>query len=214
MELIKYGHACVRLTEGTDTVVIDPGGLTPEPEAWRNAQAVLITHEHFDHFNRGILEAALLETPELRILTCAGVAHQLDAAPHLRERVEVLRDGQSTAVGHLAVAAVGRLHNFSHPDVDPVNNIGFHINDTVLHPGDALSPVPAPVLLAPGQAPWLTVPALIAYLRAVPSEHIFPVHDGLLNPAGLQVLDAVLDAESRGAGREIRRLDVGETVYL
>ena len=214
MDVTKYGHACVRLTEGSDTVVIDPGGLTPEPEAWLGAQAVLITHEHFDHFDQLVLSAALAATPDLRILTCAGVAQQLDAAPRLREHVEVLKDGQSTSVGNLAVTAVGSRHNYSHPDVEPVNNIGFLINDTVLHPGDALTAVPAPVLLAPGQAPWLTVPELIAYLRAAQSERIYPVHDGLLNAAGLQVLDAVLESEARRAGIEIRRLAVGETVHL
>ncbi|MCC3276257.1 MULTISPECIES: MBL fold metallo-hydrolase [unclassified Arthrobacter] len=55
MELTKYGHACVRLTAGSDTVAIDPGGLTPQPEAWRTARAVLITHEHFDHFDPRLL---------------------------------------------------------------------------------------------------------------------------------------------------------------
>ncbi|MCC3280440.1 hypothetical protein LJ754_14915 [Arthrobacter sp. zg-Y40] len=70
------------------------------------------------------------------------------------------------------------------------------------------------MLLAPGQAPWLTVPDLIAYLRGAESEQIYPLHDGLLNEAGLQVLDAVLDAEARRAGIEIRRLGLGESVYL
>jgi hypothetical protein len=92
-----------------------------------------------------------------------------------------------------------------------VNNIGFLINDTVLHPGDALTDVPAPVLLVPGQAPWLTVPALVEYTRTRQRDRVYAIHDGLLNHWGLQALDSVLDIEARRAGLDIRRLLVGET---
>ncbi|MHA7274542.1 MBL fold metallo-hydrolase [Arthrobacter sp. TMT4-20] len=214
MELTKYGHACVRLSEHADSIVIDPGRLTPEPEAWENARAVLITHEHFDHFDEEALDAALADAPNLRIITCAGVAQKLESFPRIRDHVEVMKDGQTVSVGSFRIAAVGALHNYSHPDASPVNNIGFLINDTVLHPGDALTAVPAPVLLAPGQAPWLTVPDLVTYIRASQRDRIYAIHDGLLNHWGLQVLDSVLDLEAQRAGIEIRRLHVGETVHL
>ena len=214
MDLTKYGHACVQLTEGGTTIVIDPGALTPEPEACHGAEAVLITHEHFDHLDQGILEAAVASRPDLRIFTCAGVAQKLEASERVREHVEVMEDGQTVSIGDFEIAAVGSSHAYSHPDASPVNNIGFLINDTVLHPGDALTDVPAPVLLAPGQAPWLTVPALVEYIRTRQRDRVYAIHDGLLNQWGLQVLDSVLDIEARRAGLDIRRLLVGATVHL
>ena len=50
MRITKFGHACVRLETGEHTIVLDPGGFT-EPEAVDGATAVLITHEHADHYS-------------------------------------------------------------------------------------------------------------------------------------------------------------------
>ena len=57
MRLTKMGHACVRLEKDGRILVIDPGTLT-EPEALDGAEAVLITHEHFDHVELSRLRIA------------------------------------------------------------------------------------------------------------------------------------------------------------
>ena len=49
MELTKHGHACVVLSEGDRRIVVDPGMFT-DPAAMDGASALLITHEHADHF--------------------------------------------------------------------------------------------------------------------------------------------------------------------
>ncbi len=49
MRITKFGHACVRLEHDGKTVVIDPGMFT-DPEAVDGADAVVITHEHPDHY--------------------------------------------------------------------------------------------------------------------------------------------------------------------
>jgi len=38
-----------------------------------------------------------------------------------------------------------------------------------------------PTLLIPGQAPWMTVPGLISYLRAMTPQRAYAIHDGLIN---------------------------------
>lgn len=47
MDLIKLGHACVRLRHGDTTIVIDPGTFSGA-DVPVGADAVLVTHEHFD----------------------------------------------------------------------------------------------------------------------------------------------------------------------
>ncbi|MEU6039998.1 MBL fold metallo-hydrolase [Actinomadura sp. NPDC047616] len=206
MEITKFGHACVRLEKNGRAIVIDPGVMTPEADALTGAEAVLITHEHFDHF-----DPERLQDPHLTVYTCPGVARHLTG---LGERVHVVRDGDDFSVAGFDVSAVGDKHHFSHPDAPPVDNVGFLVDGEVFHPGDALTVVDAPTLLLPGQAPWLTVPDMIGYLRQMAPRRAYAVHDGLLNEWGLKVLDDVLAMEAKRAGSDIRRLKPGESVEL
>ena len=77
MRLVKYSHACVRLETGDAVLVIDPGVFS-EAEALDGADAVLITHEHFDHLDVDKLVAARQQRPELRIYTHDAVAAKLE----------------------------------------------------------------------------------------------------------------------------------------
>ncbi|MER5753434.1 MBL fold metallo-hydrolase [Streptomyces sp. NPDC002088] len=206
MRITKFGHACVRLEKNGRAIVIDPGVMTPEPDALAGAEAVLVTHEHFDHFDPGRLRGC-----DSAVYTCAGVARHLSG---FGERVNVVRDGDSLSVAGFEVLVTGDKHHLSHPDVPPVDNVGFLIDGEVFHPGDALTVVDVPTLLVPGQAPWLTLPDMIGYLRRMTPRRAYAIHDGLINEWGVRVLDDVLASEARRAGADIRRLHPGESVEL
>jgi L-ascorbate metabolism protein UlaG (beta-lactamase superfamily) len=206
MRITKFGHACVRLLKNGAAIVIDPGRMTPEPDALTGAEAVLITHEHFDHFDPERLRGS-----RSAVYTPAGVARHLSA---FGDRVHVVRGGDHFSVAGFEISVVGDKHHFSHPDVSPVDNVGFLVDGEVLHPGDALTVVDAPTLLLPGQAPWLTVPDMIGYLRRMAPHRAYAVHDGLLNEWGLKVLDDVLAGEAERAGADVRRLRPGQSVEV
>ena len=213
MRLTKLGHACVRLRKDDTTLVIDPGGLTPEQDAIDGAAAVLITHEHFDHLDAARLRRAAADNPALTIWTCREVADLLD---DLGDRVRVVGHGDAVTVAGFEVEVHGRTHAVIHPDFPPVANVGFFVDGTVFHPGDAFTVPgrPVPALLAPTNAPWLKVSEVIDYLREVAPERAYSVHDGLLNDAGLGLVDAQLGREGERAGAEFRRLTPGESVDL
>lgn len=204
MRLTKFGHACVRLEKDGRAIVIDPGAMAPDPDALTGADAVLITHEHFDHF-----DPERLRDVESPIYTCAGVARHLD---DVSERVHVVREGDTFSVAGFDVSVAGEKHHFSHPDAPPIDNVGFLIDGEVFHPGDALTVVDAPTLLVPGQAPWLTVPDMVGYLRRMSPHRAYAIHDGLLNDWGLKVLDDVLAMEATRSAADIRRLRHSESV--
>ncbi|WP_149561680.1 MBL fold metallo-hydrolase [Streptomyces cacaoi] len=206
MKMTKFGHACVRLGRNGRALVIDPGAMTPERGVTAGAEAVLVTHEHFDHF-----EPEQLRGTEADVYTCPGVARHLDG---FGDRVHVVGDGDTFSAAGFEVTVKGEKHHYSHPDTPPVDNIGFLVDGEVFHPGDALTVVEAPTLLVPGQAPWLTVPALIDYLRRTAPDRAYAVHDGLLSDWGLHVLDGVLAREADRTGTEIRRLLPGESVEV
>jgi Beta-lactamase superfamily domain len=155
------------------------------------------------HGNRG--------QPDLVVYTCPGVARYL---ADLGDQVRVVHDGDHIPVAGFQVQAVGDKHHRSHPDVPPVDNVGFLVDGEVFHPGDALTIVDAPTLLVPGQAPWMTASELIGYQRRTTPHRAYAVHDGLLNSWGLEVLDGVLLSEAKQLGADIRRLQPGEHVHL
>ena len=212
MKLTKLGHACVRLQKDGRTILIDPGTMTEASGLFDGAEAVLVTHEHFDHLDRERLIKAFHNDPRLTIYTPAGTAQHLAS---LGDRVHVVGQGDRFSVAGFEVVVVGEKHHVSHPDVPPVDNVGFFIDQEVFHPGDALTGLDGvPTLLVPGQAPWMTVPDLIRYLRAMAPQRAYAIHDGLLNEWGLGLLDSVLAAEAERSGADFRRMAPLESVEL
>jgi L-ascorbate metabolism protein UlaG (beta-lactamase superfamily) len=212
MELTKHGHACVVLSDGDRRLVIDPGAFT-EPTALDGASAVLITHEHPDHFVADRVRAALEADGALEIWTNRSVAAQLDG---LGSRVHVVGDGDAVTAAGFEVTVHGELHAEIHPDIPRIPNIGFLVDGQVFHPGDALTVPDEPVttLLLPMHAPWSRVGDLIDYLRAVHADQAFAVHDGLLNETGVSLVAALLGERGPGTPTPFSRLAPGDSVEL
>jgi L-ascorbate metabolism protein UlaG (beta-lactamase superfamily) len=219
MRLTKMGHSCVRLEKDAVTVVIDPGGLT-EPEAVRSADALLITHEHFDHLSEDRIASAASANPGLAVWTCGAVAAKLDGLPL---RLHTVGDGDAFGIGGFTVQVHGEYHAITHPDRPPVPNVGFLIDGEVFHPGDAftLPPAGAGTLLVPASAPWMKVTEMIEYVRAIGPQRAYSIHEGLLNEFGLGLVDGVFAdlaasqaGEETGRQHDFRRLAPGESVDL
>ncbi|XVQ12353.1 MBL fold metallo-hydrolase [Spirillospora sp. CA-255316] len=213
MRLTKLGHSCVRLQKDDRTLVIDPGAFTTEAGALEGADAVLITHEHFDHFEPDRLRKAMAENPALEAWTSRVVAENL---ADLGGRVHQVGHGDAVTVAGFEVHVYGEDHEILHPDVPPIPNTGFLIDGEVFHPGDALTVPGEPVrtLCLPGNAPWMKIPELYQYAREVRPERAFVIHDGLLNDNGLAVMETHVTNAGKEAGKEFRRLKPGESVDL
>jgi L-ascorbate metabolism protein UlaG (beta-lactamase superfamily) len=212
MELIKYGHACVVLADGERRLVVDPGAFT-DPSALDGASAVLVTHEHPDHFVADRLRAAMDADPTLEIWTNGSVAGQLEG---LGGRVHVVGHGDAVSVAGFDVHVHGELHAEIHPDIPRVKNVGFLVDGQVFHPGDALTVPDEPVatLLLPLHAPWSKVAEVIEYMRAVDADQAYAIHDGLLSDAGLGVVGGLLGERGPGTPTPYSRLAPGDSVEL
>ncbi|MGY1753905.1 MBL fold metallo-hydrolase [Blastococcus sp. SYSU D01042] len=212
MELTKHGHACVVLTDGDRRLVIDPGAFT-DAAALEGATAVLVTHEHADHFVPDRLRAALEADPALEIWTNGSVAAALDGAGN---RVHTVGHGDAVTVAGFEVQVHGELHAEIHPDVPRIKNVGFLVDGVVFHPGDALTVPDQPVatLLLPLHAPWSRTAELIDYVRAVDADQAYAVHDGLLNDTGLGVVTGLLGERGPGTPTPLARLAPGDTVEV
>jgi L-ascorbate metabolism protein UlaG (beta-lactamase superfamily) len=205
MKLTKFGHACIRLESDGGSVVIDPGGFT-EDVAVDGADAILITHEHPDHFIEPRVRSAAAANPGLQIWTVAAVA---DSLVGLGDQLHVVGDGDTFSVAGFEVEAHGTWHAEIHRDLPRVTNTGYLIDGRVFHPGDALTVPDKPIetLMLPLHAPWSRTADLIDWLREVSPTRALAVHDGFLNAAGLGLVGGLMGERGPGIGTEYVRIE-------
>ncbi|MEU6845781.1 MBL fold metallo-hydrolase [Streptomyces sp. NPDC046716] len=211
MKLTKKTHACVRLEKDGRALVIDPGTFTEE-DAALGAEAILVTHEHPDHFNEDRLRAALEANPEARIWTLKSVAEQISAA--FPGRVHTVGHGDTFTAAGFDVQVHGELHAVIHPDIPRITNVGYLIDGgTVFHPGDALTVPDQPVetLMLPVMAPWNKIAEVIEYVREVKPTRAYDIHDALLTDLARPIYDSQIGALG---GTEHLRLTPGASAQV
>src|SRR5215218_2657030 len=138
MRVTKFEHSCVRIERDGAVVVIDPGPWTAEA-ALDGVDAILITHEHFDHLDVDRLAGALESRPAVMVYAHEAVIAKLDA---LRGATQTVASGDAFRAAGFGVRAFGGLHAPVHPEVTRVPNLGFLVEGSVYHPGDSFD-VPA-----------------------------------------------------------------------
>ncbi|MFJ5137295.1 MBL fold metallo-hydrolase [Streptomyces sp. NPDC088707] len=211
MKLTKKSHACVRLEKDGRTLVLDPGMFTEE-DAVLGADALLVTHEHPDHFDEGHLRAALETNPAAEIWTLRSVADRLSAA--FPGRVHTVGHGDTFTAAGFDVQVHGELHAVIHPDIPRVTNVGYLVDGgAVFHPGDALTVPDHPVdtLLLPVMAPWNKISEVIDYVREVGPRRAYDIHDALLTDLARPIYDRQIGALG---GTDHQRLDPGASTEL
>lgn len=188
MRLTKKTHACIRLEKDGHTLVIDPGTFSEE-DAAIGADVILVTHEHPDHFNEDRLRAAMEANPGAGIWTLRSVAEKISAA--FPGRVHTVGHGDTFTAAGFDVQVHGELHAVIHPDIPRITNVGYLVDGSVFHPGDALTVPDHPVetLLLPVQAPWSKISEVIDYVREVKPRRAIDVHDALLTDLARPIYD-------------------------
>jgi L-ascorbate metabolism protein UlaG (beta-lactamase superfamily) len=195
MELTKHVHACVTLDKEHGHLLLDPGAFTPNAaELVAATSTVLITHEHFDHFDEELIAGALDDRPELKVYGPAAVVDRWEARPG---QVTAVAEGDRLELEGFDVAVHGELHAVIHRDIPRVHNVGYLIDGRVYHPGDSYHVPPAPIttLLLPTSGPWTNVGQAADYIREVRPEQVVQIHEVLLSELGQQMIARFLGPE-------------------
>jgi L-ascorbate metabolism protein UlaG (beta-lactamase superfamily) len=177
--ITKYTHACVRLEDHGNVLVIDPGTWT-ESAALIGANAVLVTHEHEDHID--VLRLAALGVP---VYAPAGADIEgVDFIP--------ISPGAALTVAGFSIAVVGGQHAVIYDSLPRCPNVGYIVDDSIYHPGDSLHRPEQQIetLLVPAQGSWLKLVEAIDFVKAIAPRRAFPIHDGQLNDRGLESVNA------------------------
>ena len=211
MKITKFGHCCLLLNVGELTLLTDPGNYNECP-LQTGIDIILLTHEHADHCHIDSLHIIRAKNPEAEIITHEGVGKLLDVA---RIPWTSITSGEVHTRKNINIQSIGSAHACIHPDLPPVQNTGFLVNDQFFYPGDSfeLPLLPVDILALPVAGPWMKLSEAIGYAKEVKPKKAFPVHDGmlrqeqqlgptrriptmLLEPLGIEFVD-LLEGESK-----------------
>jgi L-ascorbate metabolism protein UlaG (beta-lactamase superfamily) len=213
VKLTKHEHACVVFEKDGASFVIDPGSFSPNaPDIISGTSAVLLTHEHLDHVNEAAINAALTADPDLRLYAPPSLADAFSA--HGGQVIEVIA-GDELEIAGFTVTVHGSVHAVIHPDIPVVPNVGYLVDGTVYHPGDAYFVPDASVgtLLLPTSGPWMKMGEAADYLRAVRPDTVVQIHEMLLSEIGQSATANIL-GENGLTGIPINMVPAGESITV
>ena len=209
MELTKYTHACFTLQKNDKSLVVDPGGFSGDFISPEDVVAVIVTHEHQDHFDHDQLAAIIDKNPDAIIIGPQQVTEQIEVF-----ETRTVGAGDSVEVGGFDLKFYGGDHAVIHEGMPHVENVGVMINDLLYFPGDSLvAPDTDVVVLAlPLSAPWLKVGEAIDFLRKVAPQKAFPVHEMVYSAVGQGMANRML--KSSVENTEYIVLESGESMII
>ncbi len=186
MQVSHLGHASLLIESDTTRVLIDPGGLSDGWHDLADLSMIVVTHRHADHVDVERLPALVAANPQARVVGDAASMRILadhDIAGTAMETGDQVRAGDLTLTGHATPHA--RIHD----RITQISNLGVVIEQDagarILHPGDALEPMPlVDVVALPTSAPWASIAMLADWVNDVGAPTMVPIHDALLSPAG------------------------------
>ncbi len=204
MKLTKYRHACFTVEENGKVLVVDQGGFSTDFIAPQNIVAVVITHEHPDHFDQERLAEIMDKNPEATILAPRSISDKLEAFNH-----QPITAAETIEIGPFTLAFHGGQHATIHESFPPLENFGIVINDLIYYGGDSfvLPGQPIDTLLLPASAPWMKIGEAMNFLSAVRPRLAIPTHDAILSLEGQEIADRILGSAARNMGSEYRRLE-------
>jgi len=209
VHVTKYTHSCLRI-DGDGVLVVDPGAFS-ERSALTGADAVLVTHEHFDHLDVDGLADVLARQPGMRVFTHPDVLPKLTA---FADVVTAVQPGTDFTAAGFTIRAYGGQHAVIHPDLPRIANLGYLISDgagSIYTPGDSFT-VPdehVDTLFVPLNAPWMKLSEAVDFVRAVRPGRAYALHDSLLTETGARVSDGHLE---RLGGTKYARVAPGTTI--
>ncbi|MBC7724959.1 MAG: MBL fold metallo-hydrolase [Burkholderiaceae bacterium] len=211
MKVTKHEHSCLVVEQSGDTLVIDPGSFTMPLTDLRKVVAIVITHEHADHWTPEQLRRILDVNSNARIFGPAGVAAAADF------EVIVVAAGDVHEVGEFTLEFFGGTHAEIHRSIPLIDNVGVLVNRELYYAGDSFfvpEGLEVSTLAVPAGAPWLKIGEVIDYVMAVAPRRSFPVHEMVLSVAGKAMSNDRINAATTAGGGKFFPLEPGETLDL
>lgn len=212
MKLTKLEHSALLLENTGQRLFIDPGSFTTPLTDTAGTVAVVITHEHPDHWTPEQLDRIVAMNPAVRIFGPAGVAA---AAPN--HDITVVKAGDVIDTGPFTLQFFGEKHAVIHESIPVIDNIGVLVNNELYYAGDSFTipeGIQVSTLAVPAAAPWMKISEAMDYVLALKPKRSFPTHEMVLSRAGKDLSNARLKAATEQAGGEFYSLEPHESLDL
>jgi L-ascorbate metabolism protein UlaG (beta-lactamase superfamily) len=134
-------YAGILIKTPTKTLVIDPVDI--KPKSLQNIDAILITHEHYDHLDPPIITAIQKATGCLVIADPASTKKLQHVIPN--EKLQEIKPNTETKIGEVSIKAEKCNHNAQAPNTYIITS---EDNVKIYHTADSL---PFPELALMGQ---------------------------------------------------------------
>lgn len=185
MRITKHEHAALTVEDQGRKLLIDPGSFTsPLPDV-THVSALVLTHEHPDHWTPDHLDRILAANPGVPVFGPEGVAHAAAGYP-----VTVVRPGDTVDAAPFRLEFFGGRHAEIHSSIPIIDNVGVLVNGAFYYPGDSYA-VPrhakVQLLAAPIGAPWLKIADAMDFVLAVAPRQAFGTHDMTLSVIGREM---------------------------
>lgn len=214
MRVTHLGHACLLVEMADRRVVIDPGNFSTGYEDLSGLDAIIVTHNHPDHFDPDRAPGFLRAHEGVPVHTDPLTAEKLRG-----EGIPAVPTAQGSdfSIGDITVTPVGELHAFNHPKMPRIPNVGVVLRadgePSLFHPGDAYDAEPGQVdvLAHPLNAPWAASRDSIAFVSRIAPRHIVPIHDALLSDRGRRMYGGHIENFSDVADLTLHQLGDAES---
>lgn len=198
MKITKYPQSCMMVETKNKKILIDPGSIKYDlkyNEKWNEADIILVTHKHGDHFNKTYLESVnipIYSTNEVN-----------NAYPDIK--INVVKENDVIELEGIKIEVVHAVHGYN-PNLKGgkkvLENVGYIIDDgdnrfyttsdTICFEND----YKANIVALPVTAHGLTMSAYEAALfsKELGAKYVLPIHmDNEVYPTDKEYMESVFE---------------------
>jgi L-ascorbate metabolism protein UlaG (beta-lactamase superfamily) len=200
MRCFRLSHAGLVVESEGSSLFIDAGDFSDERELTTAIDsafpiaALVITHEHADHWTPKHVAAIRTAFPDAPIYTTAATARALEEADI--GGVTIVHESDQVQAGPFSLEFYGRRHEVLHSSIPVIDNVGVRVNGTLAWGGDSLTRPPflTDVLGVPIGSPWSNIAQVMDFTLNAAPRRAFLTHDGMLSARGLGLFTQRVEA--------------------
>ena len=181
MKITKFVHSCLLVEENDQAILVDPGMFSWDSgliklDKFPQLDAILITHEHPDHYHEPALQELINKFTTAPIVSNESVVKKLKASGI---------DSSTQPINGVSMEVV--QHEDLWGDLKPPLDSIFTLFNKLMHPGDRLNLNNSTEVLAlPIFAPWGSFKWAMETVERLKPKVVIPIHDWFLGEGGQQ----------------------------